>query len=192
MNNAELLEKVGAWKHATGFAKAGAKAAWGLAKTTKRDTRGMLRSHRLLNDTKRMTDHAVLTSLGRRGKRIGLAVKPTTGASNHAAMMDTRRKQWGANRQMFAKRNALRLGAVALGATAGTYAYRAYKLRKRQAQEKPQFRTYDVYPEHGHSAVGYQKNNRPMYYDQDEIGAGPPRVRESREGLINKIVEALV
>ena len=184
--------KVGAWRHALGYAKSAAGGAWKMAKTTKRDTRGMIRAHRLLNNKGRMADRAIGRSIARRGQRWGASKTLRTGAARDVASLDARRAQWGANRSRFAKRNALRLGAVALGATAGSYAYKAYKLRKQQAKERPQYRTYDVYPEHGHAAVPYQKYNRPNYYDQDEIGSGPPRTHESREDLINKIIEALV
>jgi hypothetical protein len=85
-------------------------------------------------------------------------------------------------------RNAVRVGAVALGASALYYAgVKTYRMKKRQAQERPQFSSYDVYPQLSHSAARQQVHNRPVYYDDRDVGGGPPRVED-----MNMIREELI
>lgn len=89
----------------------------------------------------------------------------------------TRKAQWKDNQYAMAKRGALIGGTAILGTAVGLQGIKTYKKWRKKAKEQTQHRGYDVYPEHGHAAVGQQVYNQPYY-------------NEAREELINLIVES--
>lgn len=54
------------------------------------------------------------------------------------------------------------------------------RFRKNNKVDNPQFRHYDVHPQHQYGVSPVERFNRPVYYDDEEIGAATPRLRESK------------
>jgi len=81
------------------------------------------------------------------------------------------------------RRTAFRAGVGLTALAAGGYAIK--KIRqfraKSRAHKEPQYRGYDVYPQHQHAAMPQQRVNRVVYYKDDEIGGGAPRLSEARK-----------
>ncbi len=201
MIRSELLHEAGLYKAAFRYGRRKVRGAgggaWHYTTTTKRDVKAMLKAHKVLKRGAPRT--ALLHQFTGGDSKIGLlrgvtktiTSKPQmrsldTLAIRHAKTMERAKTI----RNRATGRTAVRIGAVTLGIGAGVMAVKAYRLKKRQAQERPQFSSYDVYPRLGHAAARQQAYNRPVYYDNRDVGGGSPRV-ESREQLINRIFEAL-
>lgn len=71
-------------------------------------------------------------------------------------------------------RQAVRVGSASVGLAGVGYGARAYRLRKAQVNQRPQFRQMDVYPQHNFAAAGATKFRRP-YYDTAQGGREEPR-----------------
>jgi hypothetical protein len=69
----------------------------------------------------------------------------------------------------------LAAGAIGMGAKAIS------RFRKYNKTDDPQFRHYDVHPEYQYGVSPIERFNRPMYYDDEEIGTVVPRLREAYE-----------
>lgn len=108
--------------------------------------------------------------------------------------IDRQNKEF-ARMERMGKKLAPVVGGVMLGAAVAGKTYRFAKKVRSMSQQPTQFRSYDVYPEHGYAAVGIQPYNRPYYNDPNRSGAprhSEPRVGVyEREAIIDKIVEAL-
>lgn len=100
-----------------------------------------------------------------------------------------------ARMERMGKKLAPAVGGAIASAAIASKVYRFGKKVRRMSSQPTQYRRYDVYPEHGHAAVGIQPYNRPYYNDPNRAGA--PRHAEARTGvyereaIIDKIVEAL-
>lgn len=100
-----------------------------------------------------------------------------------------------ARMERMGKKLAPVVGGAMLGVTAASKGYRYAKKIRQMSRQPTQYRKYDVYPEHGHAAVGIQPYNRPYYNDPNRAGA--PRHAEARTGvyereaIIDKIVEVV-
>jgi len=199
-----LLERV---KQRVGLLQAlgaGARTLYQGVKDTPRDIKRMRVAHKLLTRTRPIDPnlpgklppllqrHQTLTAALSQGKN---AFSPEDFArkSTEFAKVEKTRAKLGAIRKAAVQRNAIRLGALGLGLTAGSFAYRTYKLRKRQAQERAKYRDYHVFPEHNYATAPVQPENRAVYYDNPVPSSGPPRVIENeRTQLINQIIEAIL
>lgn len=206
MDRAELLREAGLFKAAFNYGRRKVRGAgggaWHYAATTKRDTKAMLKYHRVSRNMS--AKNALLHQLSG-GKDKGVKLrgvfrtahgKAATGRLDALATRTAKIAKTAAGRRDAAvKRNAVRAGAVVLGAGAAIGAAKLYRWKKRQAQERPQFSSYDVYPKLGHAATRQQVYNRPVYYDDRDVGSGPPRhedINMTREELIEMTMGQLV
>lgn len=215
MNRTLLLEKAESWLFkAAHLAGEGVKAGAKFVKDTPQDIKTMRRTSSLLKNPRLTGQHVVNQHLARELPHIihsttkilqDRKVSPPKIAERLAHLRDLQqgveartqrlgrlRQDLGQRRNIAVRNNALRLGGAAILATAGSYAYRTYKLRKRQAQEKAQYRKYDIYPQHEYATAPVQPENRAVYYGEEPPNpnrSGPPRVEEARTELINRLIE---
>jgi len=203
MTRAELLHEAGLYKAAFNYGRRKVRGAgggaWHYVTTTKKDAKDMFKYHKVLNRSggktlllNQLTGSGGVKGVGLRGVAHAMSNKTAMKRLDKVATRQNLIMQRAMNRRNVAiGRNAVRVGAVALGAGALAWGAKTYRDRKREAQSVPQFSSYDVYPQLGHSAARQQSTNRPVYYDDYDVGTGPPRV-ENREELINNILEALL
>ena len=201
MTREELLHEAGFYKAAFSYARKKVRGAgggaWHYARTTKRDVKTMTRAHRKLRNVNRYELLRQARTNIVPGARAALGVTAAQAKKSAAtvARTDKINTLLVQSRNQAVRRNAVRVGAVALGAGALAWGAKTYRLKKRQAQERPQFSSYDVYPQLGHAAARQQVHNRPVYYDDRDAGGGPPRVEDmnmTREELIEMSVKALI
>lgn len=200
MTRAELLHEAGLYKAAFNYGRRKVRGAsggaWHYAKTTKKDTQAMLRAHRKLRSSSRYALlHQARTNIlpGARGS-LGVTIAQAKKSAATVARTTNINTLLKKSRNQAVRSSAVRLGAVTLGAGALYIGAKTYRMKKRQAQEHPQFSSYDVYPQLSHSAARQQIHNRPVYYDDRDVGGGPPRVEDmnmTREELIEMSVAAL-
>lgn len=203
MTREELLYEAGLYKAAFNYGRRKVRGAgggaWHYAKTTKRDAKNMVKYHRVVKHMapKNALLHQLTGGGTNRKLHKGVKLRGVFRAAHGKAAMgrldalaDRTAKvaaTAGARRNTAVRRNAVRVGVAALGAGALYIGAKTYQMKKRQAQERPQFSSYDVYPQLNHSAARQQVHNRPVYYDDRDVGGGPPRVEDmnmTREELI--------
>lgn len=164
---------------------------------TPKDAKRLVRAHRALS---RRKFHATRFRLGsaRDALRVGAVASDLTKAQRSGmarAVSSAERAvqrhnvigtRWASQRDTAAK-NLAKRGLVVAGVIgAGAAGRQAYRWMKRRAGEKARFSSYDVYPQYDHAAARGERYNRSVYYDPDEVGAGPPRIHEEDRDMLNE------
>jgi len=176
-------------------------------KDTPKDLKTALRAHRVLSRKQRATDLVRLAQNFSHANQAASVPKlpiqykggATRVASSARRAVQTRAAtgaRLGTARNQAVGRLAGRAAVAVAGVTAVAGGRWAYNRLKQRMSKKPRFSSVDVHPRHQFAAVRGERYNRPVYYDPDEVGAGPPRVYEgdfemTREELIEMSTAAL-
>jgi len=138
------------------------------------------RSSKYLASPQRRMDHL---SREQNLRTLPLGVVQQRKLSNRVAVQDRHYKKMAGIRDSALKNSAIRAGMGITAVLATGYAIKKIRNFKHKAllKREAQYRGYEVYPQHHHAAVPEQRVNRMVYYKDNEIGGGAPRVNEARK-----------